>query len=248
MGFLGKIGIDWHLIAAQIVNFAILLWFLQRFFYKPLLKGMEHSDLEEAERQMEVVRQGQEKLKQEKEKALNELKLRSSELVAGAEKVAEDIKKAARQKAEEQKSKILAQAESLVLLQKGAAAAAAQAESRRRLAAEFADAWKKRLADAKSGRELQSVYYRELLASLGHLTASDAGAAGAEFVLESALPADKGENEDLRRTLAAQLKRDKIDLKFKRNKDLISGFRLVLGGLEVDNNMLADIRHASGQE
>lgn len=248
MGFFGKIGIDWHLILAQIVNFAILLWFLRRFLYKPLLKGMENSDLEEAERQMEIVRQGQEELKKERNRMLNELKRKDSELVAVAEKVAEDIKRTARQKADDQKEKILSQAESLVRLQKDAAVRSREAELKKRLAEDLATVWRKRLGEEEAGRALQSVYLQETLAALRQLKAADVGTASAEFVLESSSPADKPAADELRRTLETRLKREKIILKTKRNKDLIAGYRLVLGGLEINNNLLSDIRHALGQE
>ena len=36
-----KLGIEWHIIIAQIVNFAILVYVLQRFAYKPILKLLD---------------------------------------------------------------------------------------------------------------------------------------------------------------------------------------------------------------
>ena len=121
MDFFGRVGIDWQLIAAQMINFAVLLWFLGRFLYKPLLKGMEHGDLEEAERQLEVVRQGQEKLKAERQKSLGDLKRRSAALVADAQKVAEEIKAEARQQADDEKRRLIDKTNSLLKSQLEAA-------------------------------------------------------------------------------------------------------------------------------
>ncbi|MFH0829091.1 MAG: F0F1 ATP synthase subunit B [Candidatus Kerfeldbacteria bacterium] len=36
-----KLGIDWKLLIAQVINFAILFWVLKRFAYKPILSMLE---------------------------------------------------------------------------------------------------------------------------------------------------------------------------------------------------------------
>lgn len=36
-----KLGIDWKLLLAQIINFLILLWVLKRFAYKPILGALD---------------------------------------------------------------------------------------------------------------------------------------------------------------------------------------------------------------
>lgn len=41
MEILAKLGIDWKLFVAQIVNFVILLWILRRFAYRPMLTFLE---------------------------------------------------------------------------------------------------------------------------------------------------------------------------------------------------------------
>ncbi len=248
MGFFGRIGVDWRLIAAQIVNFAVLLWFLKRFLYKPLLKGMEHSELEEAEKEMEVVRQGQEELKKEREQSLNEMKRRSSELVEAAEKVADRLKEEARQKAEESRRKILAQAESLMGSQRDAAAKAGESQLRRDLAAGFAKAWSVRLSDEGRARLMQAIYFDELLAALAAVPDADIVRSGGEIALVTARVAGKKEIGDLEKILSARIKKWAGDLKIRRNKDLIAGFRLEIDGLQIDANLLNDIRHAAEGE
>jgi len=49
MELLGKLGIDLYLFVAQVVNFIVLLYFLNRFVYRPVLKKikMEKTELEE---------------------------------------------------------------------------------------------------------------------------------------------------------------------------------------------------------
>ncbi len=41
MEALENLGIDWKLLLAQVINFAILLWVLKRFAYKPMLDMMD---------------------------------------------------------------------------------------------------------------------------------------------------------------------------------------------------------------
>jgi F-type H+-transporting ATPase subunit b len=41
MEILAKLGIDWKLFVAQIINFVILLWILRRFAYRPMLAFLE---------------------------------------------------------------------------------------------------------------------------------------------------------------------------------------------------------------
>jgi F-type H+-transporting ATPase subunit b len=36
-----KLGIDWRLLVAQLINFAILFWVLRKFLYKPILDVLE---------------------------------------------------------------------------------------------------------------------------------------------------------------------------------------------------------------
>src|SRR5438132_4564865 len=51
-----QLGLDWGKLAVQAINFLILLWILQRFAYKPLLRIMDErstrirNDLDEARR------------------------------------------------------------------------------------------------------------------------------------------------------------------------------------------------------
>lgn len=41
MEVLSKLGVDWKLLLAQVVNFLVLLWVLRRFAYRPMLKFLD---------------------------------------------------------------------------------------------------------------------------------------------------------------------------------------------------------------
>lgn len=52
--------IDWLTVAAQIVNFLILVWLLQRFLYKPIVTAMQRREQRIADRLAEAARHRQE--------------------------------------------------------------------------------------------------------------------------------------------------------------------------------------------
>jgi F-type H+-transporting ATPase subunit b len=41
MDILAKLGIDWKLLIAQVINFVVLLWVLRRYAYQPILRALE---------------------------------------------------------------------------------------------------------------------------------------------------------------------------------------------------------------
>ena len=48
--------IDWITIAAQLINFLVLVWLLKRFLYRPILSGIDARETEIAERMLEASR------------------------------------------------------------------------------------------------------------------------------------------------------------------------------------------------
>jgi F-type H+-transporting ATPase subunit b len=105
-----SLGIDPKLIFAQIVNFAILLWLLNKFLYKPLIKVLDErkQKQEEALRKFEEAQKKGEELALEKEKTLREIKETGERMIVEAkreaQKHAEEIiihgKEAAKKEAE----------------------------------------------------------------------------------------------------------------------------------------------------
>lgn len=96
MDFLEDFGINPILLLAQIVNFAILLWLLKRFLYKPILKVLDErrKKIETSVKQAEEI-----------ENRLSETETRQKELISNAEressKIIEEAKEAAKNLQEE---------------------------------------------------------------------------------------------------------------------------------------------------
>ncbi len=84
--------IDWFTVAAQIVNFVILVWLLKRFLYQPILRAIEAREKKvktqiqeaetkeaEAERERDEFRRKNEEFEAERESMLNEAEMEARE-------------------------------------------------------------------------------------------------------------------------------------------------------------------------
>ena len=101
MEALQKLGIDWKLLIAQIINFVILLWLLKRFAYKPIVDLLEKRKKEIAEST-----ENADRIKKE----LEQTQTKSQQIIKNAEIEAAEIVKKAREGADKTKEEIIAQA------------------------------------------------------------------------------------------------------------------------------------------
>ncbi len=116
--------IDWITVAAQIVNFLVLVWLLKRFLYRPILDGIDAREREIAERMGEAAQ-----VRAAAEAAAADYQAQVDSLRAGREGMLEEARKAA-------------EAERDTLL----------AEARARLAREQADLAQQRAEEARRYR------------------------------------------------------------------------------------------------
>jgi F-type H+-transporting ATPase subunit b len=87
----GKLGIDWKLLIAQVVNLAIVFWVLKRFAYKPILQVLERRSqrIAQSMRDATAVAQERKGLVAEKERMLSEARAESGRITDTARKDAE---------------------------------------------------------------------------------------------------------------------------------------------------------------
>jgi len=126
---LTKLGIDWKLLIAQIVNFLVLLFVLWKFAYGPIVamlekrqkkieKGLKdaeeaHKKLEEsAELQKDILKKARIEAKDIVEKAYMQAEKSKSELAAEAKVQAEKIIVSAKAEIEQEKQKTIAEIKS----------------------------------------------------------------------------------------------------------------------------------------
>ena len=92
--FLNDLGVDWHLLIAQIVNFVILLWILNRFLYKPLLKKIEKDEqtMALAQGAMKQAKKEEGDISTKNGKELAQAKKTARQIIKEAEDIAQNIK------------------------------------------------------------------------------------------------------------------------------------------------------------
>ncbi len=112
MEILGKIGFDWHVALANLVNFLIIFFVLKKFAFGPIgnmirerrekiEKGI--SDAQVAEKNLSVANM-------QKEDIIREARVNADKIVAGSTADGKEIVKNAKAEAENEKSNILASA------------------------------------------------------------------------------------------------------------------------------------------
>lgn len=126
---LTKLGIDWKLLIAQVVNFLVLLFVLWKFAYGPVLgmldkrqkkieKGLADAEeagksLEEsAEKQKKIIQKAREEAKDIVEKAREQAEKSKSEIAAESKVQAEKIIANAKVEIEQEKNKMITEVKS----------------------------------------------------------------------------------------------------------------------------------------
>ncbi|MDP3245093.1 MAG: F0F1 ATP synthase subunit B [bacterium] len=112
MELLSKLGIDWRLLIAQLINFLILLFVLYKFLYKPVLKMLQDRTTR-IENSLADAQRIEKEIKQIEEDRLNKM--------AEARKESQRIIEEAKGQAEKVKHELLANAqkESLEIVEAG---------------------------------------------------------------------------------------------------------------------------------
>lgn len=166
MELLDKLGIDWKLLIAQIINFFILAVILGKFVYKPVLKMMEkrssaiakglHDAHESEKKLLEIEKMQYERLSQTKleigrllESAKTEAEIMKKDILAAAQEQSDDLLRKTRAQIAEEKEKMIQdvkkEVSQFILL-----------ATQKLLQREFSAADQKRLADAVV-QEMKSV-------------------------------------------------------------------------------------------
>lgn len=116
MEILSKLGIDWRLLIAQIVNFVILLAVLYKFVYKPLLALLEKREKMIA-KSVEDARAIEERVR-DTEKGTQEIltnaRKEATQILEAAEQTAEDRRKGSVEKTKEDLRHIVEQTRALL--------------------------------------------------------------------------------------------------------------------------------------
>ena len=90
---ISNLGINWKILIAQLINFAILLYVLKRFLYRPLLEMLEKRrvEIENAQKHSEEIETRLQNVEKLKEQVLAEARKKSEDLIKESEKNAAKI-------------------------------------------------------------------------------------------------------------------------------------------------------------
>jgi F-type H+-transporting ATPase subunit b len=117
---ISKLGIDWKLLTAQIVNFLILLLILRKFAYKPVLdmlhkrRNIISRSIEEAKKTEEDAR----RMEEAKEQEMRQVKIKAREILDSAIGAGEGQKTKILEKAKTDGEKMIAEAKNIIRAQK----------------------------------------------------------------------------------------------------------------------------------
>lgn len=113
MEVLEKLGIDWRLLAAQVVNFAILFYVLRRFAYRPILTFLDErkEKIDQGLRDAEEAAKRLQSAVAEKDAVLAAARAEAREIVSAAEAAAKEREAKHLAEAEEKVKRLLAEGE-----------------------------------------------------------------------------------------------------------------------------------------
>lgn len=166
MELISKFGIDWKLLIAQIINFAILLFVLWKFAYKPILKILEERK-HKIQKGLDDAKKGEKLLEEmmERETAkMKEAEQRIGKMLEKAQQDAEHMKKEIVTQAHSQAEELLSRAKAQIQEEKDNIVKAVKSEVAdivilalsKMLSREFKGEDQKRLSDAIQ-KEMQSI-------------------------------------------------------------------------------------------
>jgi len=270
MEFLGKVGINFNLLIAQMINFGLLLIILTKLLYKPIIKKVEkdEQELKEAKIQKEKLEKEKEIFLKDKQKEIAEAKKLSREIIEKAEIIAKEIKKRAQKEAEETKNKMIQQAKIQLESQKEAFKKEIERTVKKEIRQQFKEKFKE-IATPLLQKELENIFFKKLLLALEKLSFEELhktylskilkkSSSKTKFkdlinskigpiVLEYAFLLEKEKERKLQEIIAKKIgvPKDLIKITKKENPNLLNGFRLEIKGVVIESNLLNEIENAT---
>lgn len=115
-----KLGIDWKLLVAQLVNFTILIAILYKLLYKPMLDMFQKrkNTISRSLKEAKKIEEDLKNLEQVKDSEMREARVRSKDLVNKATAVAEDQKNRILAETKANNDKLASEAKNIIRLQK----------------------------------------------------------------------------------------------------------------------------------
>ncbi len=120
MELLQKLGIDWRLLVAQLINFLILFFVLYKFLYKPVINFLENrrEKIEKGLRDAEKIGEELEKTKELHDREIKKAKQEAMAIVEEAQRVAEASGQEIKTKTKAEVEKLITAAKNQIIQEK----------------------------------------------------------------------------------------------------------------------------------
>ncbi|MBK4731484.1 hypothetical protein JJD41_16665 [Oxynema sp. CENA135] len=229
--------IDWFTVIAQLINFLILVYLLQRFLYKPIVKTIAdrdrqieqqwneaHRSREVADREAKSYRQQQEQLEQQRDRWLAE-----------AREEAEKCRKSLVEEARSQVDRMRAQWHSKLRRDRHHFV-----ENLQNQLVEETDSLTRRVLRDLADIDLEEREIAQLIDRLHHLSDRDReqirealNSSDAPILIRTRFALSPETREEFLNVMGRELKIDGVDVNFKTSDRVIGGITLNIGGYQI---------------
>jgi F-type H+-transporting ATPase subunit b len=233
MEFLGKLGIDLKLLIAQIVNFLVLLWLLQKFLYKPLIRNLEKrvEKAKEIEEKEKEIQEKKEELRKREKEMLQKTKEKTRQILEETKEISKEEKERILKRAEEEVREILREAR-----EKAEIEVKKIREREKEEILEKAKEFTRKALSLSFNRELHRKYLKEVIEELKGLNFEKIrGKEIVSVVVVSAFPLEKAEEKEIADLLFSKLKNSSFQEKVE--PELIAGIKVFLNGFVIDGTL-----------
>ena len=114
MQILDSLGVDVHLLIAQIINFMLVLFVLNKFLFRPIIKEIRKENMEnkKIELEKEKLQKEIEEVENIKKNEIRNAKIKVKKILEEAEEIAFEIKERAQNEIDREKKAVIAQIKS----------------------------------------------------------------------------------------------------------------------------------------
>jgi len=244
MEFFSKIGIDFTLLIAQILNFGLLLLILKKFLYKPIIKRIEtdEKELDEAQTKKKELDREREAFMRQKKDEINKARKYNQKIITEADDIAKNIMKSIKEKSNDENLKLIkqlkVQLKSHNVSLKHEEIDQLKEKTLVNLIETVKDIFSKELR-----QHMQKEYFAKLLSDTASVL-SNANNSHAPVVLQCAFTPDSKDIDRLKDLFNTKYGK-KNNVVVQVNDGLLSGFALEFGGIFIEKNLIADLKNAT---
>jgi F-type H+-transporting ATPase subunit b len=231
MQLFNNLGIDWHLLIAQIINFLLLLFILNKYLYKPVIRRIEKDEekIKDVEKEKEKLEAEKEKLQKQNAEVLINAKLQSQDIINEATRIAAEIRKKAELKGEEEIKKVISQFSSQIENQIKTKNILENKRKHDQYLIAISNTLNETFDDERK-IDIQSMFFANLLDAVKN-TEFNLSQNSFPLKLEFFKELDDKQQKELQKILSQKLQLEKITIDYVRNDRLFYGVRLEAAGL-----------------